>query len=100
MHYEAIERYKLAISSPINSGKRIESKNTWDYAFGFNVGQATGRNCEFLTIKSPCDLTTGQFHVPHTIAEGRSQRSQPLAPIKLHDPCPLGDILSSVQIAK
>src|SRR5208282_2308817 len=68
IEFEAIEGQQLPIFPPIDSGERIEPENTRDYAFGFNVGQAAGWNCEFLTLKSLRDLTTGQFHVPHTIS--------------------------------
>ena len=89
---EAIEGQQLAILTAINSRKRIEPKDTRDYAFGLDVGQTAGRNREFLIVESLRDLSAGQFHVPHTISEGFSQRPQPLATIQLHDLTPQREI--------
>src|SRR5208282_6714661 len=84
IQFEAIEREQLPILPPINRGKRIEPKNTRICSFGLDVGQAAGRNREFLIVESLRDLITGQLHVAHTISEGFSQRPQLLPTIQLH----------------
>ncbi len=100
IQFEAIEGEQLPVFTAINSGKRIETKNTGNDAFGFDVGQSAGWNREFFILKSARNLIAGQFHVSHAVSERLSQRAQPLAPVELHNSALLRDILPSDAIVQ
>jgi len=62
---DSIPRQHFAEVTAINYGERVKAENTGDLSFGFNVGQATGANSEFIVSVPFGNAKAGTFHLTH-----------------------------------